>query len=304
VWSRPPAPPSSSVDTTGDVIPALRDEDVLPFAGVTLDGTGELSRSLIGLETLPFDEPFDLVPPSAARFDEPHDALGLTTKLTALELDEPVLPCGREAGASEDLDGTLALDREGSGPVSLPFTSSASATPRSDPDPSLDEPHPEMGATAAFTVARLGPLGDETLPFDGEPVASDDERAPDSDAPTLEAATQGSPIFDKGLDGTAFLAPLDLGLDDDAPVVGPASVPPAPPLPTLTLDQFASLQAELAVHPERAGAVRARYHLADEASQRRLEEHWRDRFVASPVEQRAFAAKVAQFRRWLEGGGG
>ena len=264
---------------------------------MTLDGTGELSTSRIGLETLPFDEPFELGPPSVATFDEPHDALGLTTKLVALEIDEPVLPFDEKQGASEDLDGTLAVDRVGDGPVSLPFVSSGHASvPSSEPDPSLEEPHPEMGATAAFTVAQLGTLDDETLPFDGatpsgEEPASDVEPGPDSEAPTLEA----------GLDGTAFLAPLDLGLDDDAPIVGPASVPPAPPLPELTLDQFASLQAELAVHPDRAAAIRARYHLLDEASQRRLEELWQERFAASPVERRAFTATVAQFRRWLEG---
>lgn len=255
VYSRPPAPPSGSVDATGDVIPALRDEDVLPFASVTLDGTGELSTSLIGLDTLPFDGPFDALPPSVVAFDAPHDALGLTTKLTALELDESALPFDDDLGESEDLDGTLALDREGgAGPASLPFA--------------------------------VGSLDDETLPVDGH----GDAPPPSSETPTLEA----------GLDRTAFLSPLELGLDDDASVVGPASVPPVSPLPTLTLDQFASLQAELAVHADRASAIRQRYHLSDEASQRRLEEHWQARFAASPVERRAFTAKVAEFRQWLE----
>ncbi|HHH29708.1 MAG TPA: hypothetical protein ENK57_15370, partial [Polyangiaceae bacterium] len=285
VWSQPP-PSSDAIDATGDVIPALRDEDVLPFASVTLDGTGELSTSLLGLETLPFDGPFPgaAIPPPGATFDEPHDALGLTTTLTALELDEPVLPFDDERGASEDLDETLAFELGGhDGPVSLPFDSSRpGSAPRSAPE--LDEPHPELGATATLTVAQLGILDDEILPFD-TPVAA----ARESEASTLDA----------GLDGTAILSSLDLGLDDDAPVAGREPVPPAPPLPTLTLDQFASLQAELAVHPQRAVAIRRRYHLPDEASQRRVEEHWQERFAASPVERRVFTAKVAEFRRWL-----
>jgi len=98
-----------------------------------------------------------------------------------------------------------------------------------------------------------------------------------------------------------IMGPLDLALDDDVSTVVVERRARPPRRPTLDLDQFASLQAELAVHPDRAPAIRARYQLVDEASQRRLEEHWQSRFAASPVERRAFAAKVAEFRRWLEG---
>jgi hypothetical protein len=279
------------LDTTGDVIPALRDEDVLPFAGLTIDTTGELSSAMIGLETLPFDEPIEGAPPlePAAEFDAPHDALGQTAKLTVAELglDEPALPFDDDQAASDDLDGTLAVDLDGA-PSSLPFDREGTvAAPLLPSELELDEPHPQMGATAAFTLSELGTLEDETLPFDGAPAEATLEPSPPSEAPTLEA----------GLDGTAFLEPLELGLDDGAV---PSSVGKVPPFPTMTLDQFASLQAELAVHPGGADAIRARYHLRDEASQRHLEEHWQARFAASPVERRAFTTKVGQFRRWLE----
>jgi hypothetical protein len=273
----PPLSSRSPLDTTGDLIPALLDEEIMPF-DLGIDSTGELSLELLGLDTLPFDgEPSAaLLAASAAIASTPHDDVGQTATMTSedLEIDDP-LPFEDDdedaptLDAGADSTAVLTVDQLELDDDALPFSDDAPSVPASSKT-LVDEPHAEVGATAVLTVDQLGMADDDALPF------SDDD-----DAVTQDAST---------LDGTAFMGPLDLGLDDDDE---PTS------MPTLTLEQFASFQAELAVAPLRAQAIRARYHIADEAMQRRVEQSWQSRFVADPRERRRYADKLAHFRAWL-----
>jgi len=71
-------------------------------------------------------------------------------------------------------------------------------------------------------------------------------------------------------------------------------------LPTYTVAQIASLQAELAVRPAEAAAIRQRYHLRDEASLRRVQQHWQKRFAHNPAERAEYDTLYRQYCAWLE----
>jgi len=70
-------------------------------------------------------------------------------------------------------------------------------------------------------------------------------------------------------------------------------------IPGLTLPQYASLRAELAVWPERVEAILPRYHVVSEASRRALDEHWAERLLGNREERAAFERAVGEYSAWL-----
>jgi hypothetical protein len=96
-----------------------------------------------------------------------------------------------------------------------------------------------------------------------------------------------------------------------ASTLGPEEArPPAPELPFdmsgkpeepygLTLAQYASLWAELAVHPERAPAVLRRYGVPGDEGRKLLNEAWGRRFVKAPELRRTWMGLCARYREWL-----
>jgi hypothetical protein len=71
------------------------------------------------------------------------------------------------------------------------------------------------------------------------------------------------------------------------------------PFPRLTLEQYASLRAELTVWPERAGEILEKYHVMHEAALGALDEHWRREIAEKPEVRAAFEEKLAMFVPWL-----
>jgi hypothetical protein len=69
--------------------------------------------------------------------------------------------------------------------------------------------------------------------------------------------------------------------------------------PRLTLDQFASLTAELAVAPREAAALEKRYGLAA-GGHNREKRAWAVRFLQDPKLSDLYATKVRQYRAWLQ----
>ncbi|MFO0759858.1 MAG: hypothetical protein U0359_25460 [Byssovorax sp.] len=72
----------------------------------------------------------------------------------------------------------------------------------------------------------------------------------------------------------------------------------------LTLAQYASLWAELAMYPDRVRAVLRRYGLPDEDARKKLNEAWGKRFLKEPALRRAWMDLCAQYRDWLKQQGG
>ncbi len=88
-----------------------------------------------------------------------------------------------------------------------------------------------------------------------------------------------------------------------APPERPPSFNPAPPpvrpadLPELSIEQYASLNAELELNPQRAGEILARYRMS-EAQRARFDAFWQSR-LASPDVRRAYEQAHATYKAWL-----
>ncbi|MEI5604285.1 hypothetical protein, partial [Streptomyces brasiliscabiei] len=58
--------------------------------------------------------------------------------------------------------------------------------------------------------------------------------------------------------------------------------------PQLSLEHYASLQAELSVWPERWAEILPRYHVMNAMVRKALEEHWQTQLAASPETRAIF----------------
>lgn len=91
----------------------------------------------------------------------------------------------------------------------------------------------------------------------------------------------------------------------DAPLPGPSrpatAGPPAqaPELPELTLEQYASLAAEIAAAPLHAAATRAKYGVPSEQAHHALNALWDRRFAEDRAQHERWARLVAEYRAWL-----
>lgn len=291
----PPRPPrrEGDIDATTDVIPALLDSEIMPFesaeqkppANDDLDGT-----MMLGAISFDDDDPLPFSGSSSA--PPLSDA-------TILPGSVPLSLVGGEAG-SLDVTGGFVLSLSDSSP--LPFetgldTSASFIITLSDDDViALDTtgesraldvedalpfaPPPPPETRASLPVAAAAPSSRPRDPLEQTTVV----RALDFDLVV--------PDEEDELDSTTLFKAVDLGLDDEDE---PASAAP----PAFTLDQLASLHAELSMAPYDAAAIRARYQLFDHATQERWEAYWLARFEAQPEERAAYHHKLAQFRAWL-----
>ena len=89
--------------------------------------------------------------------------------------------------------------------------------------------------------------------------------------------------------------PPTLNAPSPAPQTPPA-VRPAD-LPELSIEQYASLNAELELHPQRTGEILSRYGMS-EAQRARFDAFWRSR-LASPDARRAYEQAHATYKAWL-----
>jgi hypothetical protein len=71
--------------------------------------------------------------------------------------------------------------------------------------------------------------------------------------------------------------------------------------PTFTLEQFASLHAELAARPAAESEILTRHGVAGEAAMAALHQHWERRLQADPSLRARFEELLARYRQWLTG---
>jgi hypothetical protein len=143
--------------------------------------------------------------------------------------------------------------------------------------------HPSFAALAAARAEPM-PFGDQPSP---EFVAS------------LQAPRRSSAA-------NAFSGTLPLESDLRAQVKealpfgkSTAEASQAAVTPQLTLESYASLCAELAVHPERAPEILPRYHLPDAVTRQAVDAAWQRRFAAHPDTQQRWSELCASYRAWL-----
>lgn len=144
-----------------------------------------------------------------------------------------------------------------------------------------------IAAALPFGAAAQGARASAPTPAPATRAAGP---TPSADAPKPRPAPVGS--------GTAFI-PEEMVAQAAVPFAGtPKAAAPARG-PDLTLQQYASLCAELAVYPERADSIRLKYRVGDAQAMAALEGVWRDRFARDAAARADWQKQVEQFQRWL-----
>lgn len=270
------APPAKFAARAATVaIPAMTEPvgAALPFTSddagsITVTGTSPLAAQRAALPFQPGPPP---APPPPHRSDPPPRLV-----------DQPAV--GPRAGVDGDppraAKGPLVGDSTVAGVMSpfaagaaLPFQGSrgAPAAPAPAPrPPAATPPEPATldGASTIFGAISPFAAGASPLPFQASTTAP---------APRTAEPRPGSAL-------PFQVKPAPTGAPKPA---GPT--PPPAPAPRLTLEQFASLSAEIAVNPRAAAQIRARYGF-DEASHA----------VEAEQHNRRFTADKALYDRYLE----
>lgn len=133
--------------------------------------------------------------------------------------------------------------------------------------------------------------------------------APPPSTPTPSGRAGGLPFRASAPPPTSVAAPpASVAAPPASAIAPPAGAPAARPSPSssdatarasrFTVEQFASLTAEIAVHPAAVAQVRARYGL-DEASHRAEAEGWNRRFSADKELYARYGALFQSYRDWL-----
>jgi hypothetical protein len=198
------------------------------------------------------------------------------------------LPVPEKAVATQDVSAFL------SGPP-LPFApgtaappqaASAAAAPAAPAE--ADKARPQAPSNAGGTQDVGAFLAGPALPFPGQSKPSPTKNAEGTPSPTKNAeGTQ---------DVSAFLAGPALPFAE-------RESPEAKGALTLTIEQYASLCAELELRPDRAQESLARYRLSL-AAKASLDAAWRDRFARDRALYASFSHAFAAYKSWLTGGGG
>lgn len=237
--------------------------------------------------------------------DAPPEPIAPTHGAEAVAPPRPM--ASRVPARSPSIDET-STELRGLGPV-LPLAFSEDAAPPEAFLAELRARSPQQAVRPAdaadvnmTTAVRLEDLdlGRPDLPFE-----------PRADAPPPRSARsfEVSPLStDVGSTVAVRLGDLDLRAPS-TPFVAPSSVVPTAPLPPsslvpLTLEQYASLCAELSAAPTRRQEILFRYRVADEAALARLDAAWAGRLAASPGERVRYDGLVREFLLHLRTHGG
>jgi hypothetical protein len=236
----------------------------------------------------------------ARRFFEKLDA-------TLLQRGEPkgatafaVSPLARAQGEppAGDYGATVRSptfdERAAAAPPSEPLVASPQAKPDSSPvdarqaGPPRDRPPEELSITMEFSVPAdlLAQLG--RLPF--KPPTPGNEFARTMPVPVHNPRKgETAPLGDDSIAKAVAALPF-VGARIGAGVVS---------FPRLSIHQYASLRAELALWPEGSGEILRRYHVMNEAAHRALLEHWQAELAASLEARATFEKDRASYTAWL-----
>jgi len=201
-----------------------------------------------------------------------------------------------------------------SAPATLPFKPRDPALETAPLEPDDDDDDEAAGGTVVGTIPHLNQRAE--LPFRGaQPAPARESGAyPALGGLPFRAGAAASPSPPAQAGGLPFrpAAPLPPPkappppARDSSPAARDSSpperssAPPAPPreAPRLTIEQFASLAAEIAVSPGHAHEIRGRYGF-DEAGHRREAEQWNRRFSADGALYQRYTGLFQTYRDWL-----
>jgi len=213
----------------------------------------------------------------------------------------------------------------------FPFAQAAPAAPPSTPvsSPATNAPAALSGTSMSFVMPKgpALPFAPTTPPSPPAPTLGTAASLP-APAPRVNrapAALSGTsvgfvaargPVLPFAPEARAWRSGPSEQLPGPAPrgaalTVGAPPEPPvesARPAPTLTLQQYASLCAELAVSPDRTEAIFGQYGLGNLRDRLTVDLGWQERLRRNPAEyqgwQRIYQRWVAHFEDMKPGGGG
>ncbi|MFP6683334.1 MAG: hypothetical protein VB934_01415 [Polyangiaceae bacterium] len=164
-----------------------------------------------------------------------------------------------------------------------PWATAQASAPEAPSAPEV----PDGYETAALDIAKV--MGGAPLPFqDGAPA-----RPPAASTPADEAPPSIDPFETEAIDMTKI--DLDvMPFSQPRPAAGAATSAGAP-APELTLEQYASMCAELQSDPSQAAAVDTRYGATDEAASHALQTSWQAKLSADASERARFDGLLAQY---------
>ena len=164
------------------------------------------------------------------------------------------------------------------------------ATPPAPSRPVPAADRPSVDETAPVDISKLVPA-DRILPYraatEPSPLVRPAPSAPP--APRTPASSPGGDV-----DETMAIAPLRY-----PPVALPFGEPKRSGTPILTVEQYASLRAELAARTAPHAELLERYGLPDEEALRAVERHWEQRLRDAPAVRARFDQLLAHYRTWL-----
>jgi hypothetical protein len=180
--------------------------------------------------------------------------------------------------------------------AALPFDAQARPAPPAPPPP------PVKRAPAALSGTAIGHVVPKAAALPFAPGASSSVPSPALPPPGALPAVRRAPA---ALSGTsmAIIAPKGPALPFGAGASGAppaAGAPPGPP-PTLTLEQYAALCAELAAFPQQQDAVFQRYGLGAQRDRAAVDAAWKHRLGADPDEYQRWLALYQQHQRVVQG---
>lgn len=144
-------------------------------------------------------------------------------------------------------------------------------------------------------VVKTPPRLDMTAPAFVAPVRG--EALPFGDKPSLDLSEPSPPQPKTGISGETL--PLQVNLKAMALPFMQGKGEAQAAAPTMTLDAYASLCAELAAQPEKRGEVLVRYRVAEDAALNALHASWQKQFAAQPQMRAEWQSKYDAFRAWL-----
>lgn len=287
---RSPVPAAVPVSTAAPAAPvmvaaAAREDkaDVSPWAAKESADAAKASPRRASASSAPAPPPAESSPPAipppkappAAPSKAPDDALppapaGATGDLANIDVEAL-----NRIELDETKPATLVAAEPGAPRAALPFRKGAAKAPppaatKRDDDASLGE---------TVEIGQLSPLAKMTLPFQNPaPQPSAD------DGSTDEGSTEES------TDGGGGAEPRQLPVVPEAPAH----------LRAMTLEQYAGLCAECAVHPSWTDPIHARYGVQSHAERAALDAHWRARLGADRQLMQLFRWHYARYEQWAK----
>jgi hypothetical protein len=219
---------------------------------------------------------------------EPATEGSATARSPVLDDRAPAPDPAVTMGAAAPIPPALA-DRAPAPPLVLEIAPPAPAPPPAPPPP-IGVPRPPARLAGTAPLPPEARIPKVTLPF----VLP--EQVPEAKRGTR---TQPVPVMKRpGLAATA-------GVGDDANSGAVAAMPfPGIPaavarFPSMNVDGYASLRAELLVYPGSAEEIRAKYSVWSKPAQAALDADWAARFAVEAGLWAAFGAKFWQHVEWL-----